>query len=531
MNLCAIQSPYPYTLAEADDAVEFLIRELDRCDSSADLILLPEYSNAPTVFPEGECIPYAAAHTERLINAAVQAAKRCNAVVAVNYAAEVDGGYRNTTRVFDRQGRIAGDYYKQHLPHGETAVKQMDGRYVPSTYYPAIVEVDGLRLGFLTCYDCYFSEFVAHIAARKPDIVLVSSHQRAERPDILEMQVKSIAFTCNAFVLRASVSMGAERENGGCSMIAGPDGVILARFHQETGVLSCEIGDPHRKYMRSNCFGGSLIPNDRFVEQGRTPWCYRAGGSMVIPDDSQLPYPRVCAHRGFNTIAPENSMPAFGAAIALGAAEIELDVWKTRDGELVVCHDECVERVSDGSGIIRNLDFAELRRFDFGSRYSRAFAGLRIPTLEEVLRKFARQVVINLHVKSSGTEVFDRSVIRRIAELAQLYDCSGHLYITGRGDVMEAALEVAPELRRCMGAGLAPMEIVENTIRWKCAKLQFMIPHVNREMIEKAHAHGIRCNLFWADDPEEAKRWSAMGIDTILTNDYLTVANAVLPER
>ena len=84
MNLCAIQSPYPYTLAEADDAVEFLIRELDRCDSSADLILLPEYSNAPTVFPEGECIPYAAAHTERLINAAVQAAKRCNAVVAVN---------------------------------------------------------------------------------------------------------------------------------------------------------------------------------------------------------------------------------------------------------------------------------------------------------------------------------------------------------------------------------------------------------------------------------------------------------------
>ena len=173
MNLCAIQSPYPYTLAEADDAVEFLIRELDRCDSSADLILLPEYSNAPTVFPEGECIPYAAAHTERLINAAVQAAKRCNAVVAVNYAAEVDGGYRNTTRVFDRQGRIAGDYYKQHLPHGETAVKQMDGRYVPSTYYPAIVEVDGLRLGFLTCYDCYFSEFVAHIAARKPDIVLV----------------------------------------------------------------------------------------------------------------------------------------------------------------------------------------------------------------------------------------------------------------------------------------------------------------------------------------------------------------------
>ena len=53
-----------------------------------------------------------------------------------------------------------------------------------------------------------------------------------------------------------------------------------------------------------------------------------------------MPYPRVCAHRGFSTIAPENSMPAFGAAVAMGAEEIEFDLWYTKDGEIVSIFDE-----------------------------------------------------------------------------------------------------------------------------------------------------------------------------------------------
>lgn len=527
MKLCAIQPPYPYTLASADRTVDFLIRALRECSPEHDLILLPEYSNAPTVYPEGECIPYAAAHTEELIGACVETAKRCKAVVAVNLAAEVDGSFRNTTRVFNRNGEWIGDYYKQHLPHGEVHIKKMENSYTFDFAPPRIIETEGLRLGFLTCYDCYFSEYIAHLAARQPDIVLISSHQRAERPDILKMQVCQTAFQCNAFVVRASVSMGSEKENGGCSMIAGPDARILAAYHQETGILSCEIGDPHRKYLRSNGFGGSMIPNDRFIEQGRTPWNYRACGSMVKPGDAQQNYPRICAHRGFNAIAPENSMPAFGAAVALGIQEIELDVWQTRDGELVICHDETIDSMSNGKGRIAELDFAELRQYDFGCRRGGDFAGLKIPRLEEVLKAFARQVLINLHIKSSGTENYDLETMRRIVTLVRMYDMTEHLYITGRRDVMEAALDVAPEIRRCMAAGLAPMEVVDHALRYQCNKLQFLKPYVNQEMIEKAHAHGIRCNLFWEDDPEKAREWIRMGIDTILTNRCLTVADAL----
>ena len=79
-----------------------------------------------------------------------------------------------------------------------------------------------------------------------------------------------------------------------------------------------------------------------------------------------MPSPRTCAHRGFNTIAPENSMPAYGAAVALGAQEIEFDVWTTTDGVLVSCHDPVLDRVSNGHGNIYEHSYEELLNLDFG---------------------------------------------------------------------------------------------------------------------------------------------------------------------
>ena len=112
-----------------------------------------------------------------------------------------------------------------------------------------------------------------------------------------------------------------------------------------------------------------------------------------------MKYPRVCAHRGFNTIAPENSMPAFGAAVALGAEEIEFDVWSTVDGELVSIHDDSLERVSDGEGIVYEKTFTELQKMDFGIKFGESFRGLRICRFEDILRQFASRVIMNIHIK------------------------------------------------------------------------------------------------------------------------------------
>ena len=71
------------------------------------------------------------------------------------------------------------------------------------------------------------------------------------------------------------------------------------------------------------------------------------------------------------------------------------------------------------------------------------------------------------------------------------------------------------------------MNIVEDAIKNKCQKVQLFKPFINKQMVEKAHENGIICNVFFADDEKEAKEYLDMGIDTILTNDYLKIANVV----
>ena len=524
MKICAIQQPYPYRPEDAADSVRFLIDELNKCDESLDLIVTPEYSNCPTNFPPGESVPFAKAHTRELVDATVAAARRCNAVVALAFCAEVNGVFRNTTRIFAPDGSVAGDYYKQQLVVHEPKSRQVDNSYTFACRRPTIVEANGIRFGFVTCYDAYFEEYIEHLAYRRPDVVLVCSHQRGERFDVLETLNKSLAFHTNAFVVRASVGMGEGKETGGSSMVVDPSGQILANAKSRNGALVCEVGDIHRKYMRSDSFGGPLVDNFDFFEKGRTPWCYRPAGPSVVPGDKAMPFPRICAHRGFNTIAPENSIPAFAAAIALGAEEIEFDLWPSLDGVPIALHDPTLDRVSNGSGHVTEKTLAELKELDFGSRFSPAYAGLKIPTFEEILARFTRQTVMNIHVKTS--DKVTPAFVRRIHGLLRDYDALGHCYIMADEKVHDVFMEVAPEIPRCMGAGSRPFEIVDRAIAYGCTRVQLFKPHFNLEMIRHAHENGILCNVFWSDDLEEARRFFADGIDTVLTNDYWRISAA-----
>ena len=512
MKLCAIQIPYGHSDQEAD--------------ASVDLILTPEYSNAPATFPAGRAKEYVKKSTPKLIEAAKNAAIRCQAVVAVNYLCEVsDGIFRNTTRVFDKKGDIVGDFYKQHLPVSEIKGIEPDISYTESFRPPEIITVDGIRLGFLICYDSYFTEYIAHLGYCHPDIVLVSSFQRAERQDILRILNQNLALTCNCFVLRASVSMGENSDVAGTSLVVAPDGKILGDFGNKTGRFICEAGDLHQKHMRSNSFGGKVISHDFFVEQGRTPWSYRPSGSMTVLPERKSPYPRVCAHRGFPAVAPENTLPSFGAAIALGAQEIEMDVRFSKDGVPFVCHDDRLDRISNGSGLINEMNYDEIRKLDAGSHFSEHFAGTQIPTFEEVLAKFARHAVINLHIKPAG-DTYPLWQFKKIVSLLKTYDQMEHVYLMATPEIMKIALDAAPEIPRCMAAFPEPLEIVERAIEWKCSKVQLFKPHFTQQMIDKAHDNGILCNMFWSDDPNEALGFFEMGIDTILTNNYLAVSQA-----
>jgi glycerophosphoryl diester phosphodiesterase len=210
----------------------------------------------------------------------------------------------------------------------------------------------------------------------------------------------------------------------------------------------------------------------------------------------------------------------------MGATEIELDLWPSKDGKLIICHDPSIDRTSDKTGEIQNLTYDEIMKADIGPKISPLLKNIKIPILDEVLMMFAKRVIINLHIKSSGpAKEYDREVFKQIMDLIDLYDCREHIYIAGDRDVMETAIRMAPYLSRDCLEGAHTPNIVEYAIEYKCKKLQFLKPYYSEEQINKAHSRGIRCNMFWSDNITEARDFINMGIDTILTNNYPEMLN------
>lgn len=91
------------------------------------------------------------------------------------------------------------------------------------------------------------------------------------------------------------------------------------------------------------------------------------------------------AHRGYSAVAPENTLPALAAAVLAGATVVEFDVRTTADDVPVLFHDRTVDRTTDGTGHVWDLTLDQMRRLDAGSRFSAAYAGLRVPLLSEAL--------------------------------------------------------------------------------------------------------------------------------------------------
>lgn len=247
----------------------------------------------------------------------------------------------------------------------------------------------------------------------------------------------------------------------------------------------------------------------------------------MTKNNRELSYPRICAHRGFNTVAPENSMAAWGAAYALGADEIEFDLWSTSDGVIVSSHDPTLERVSDGQGLVYEKTYEELQNLDFGKKFNEKFTGLRIVKFEDILQKFGGLVIMNIHVKSLDDN-YSEETMKKIVALVRKYNCEKHVYfmINHRGPA-KMFKEYAPDIDICLGhLPSEPYTIVDKAIEIGVHKVQLWTTHLNKELIDKAHAHGIKCNLFYTDNPEDARKYLEMGIDTVLTNDYFPIAVA-----
>ena len=530
MKACIIQPPYSKDTSHSDEYFDYKIRMLDECDDSVDVIVLPEYSDVPcATATREETLFYHDKYINALLDKCIETAKRCDAAVFVNALCEMDGNYRNTTYAINRRGEVAGKYFKRHLPPLEAEVLKLDSSYALEFSEPYVLELDGVRYGFLTCYDFYFYEAFAAIARENVDIIIGCSLQRSDSHEAIETMCKFLAYNTNAYVLRSSVSFSEDSDICGASMAVSPYGRVLANMKGKFGKTTVEF-DPKDKHYKPAGFGNPNAAHHEYIEDGRAPWQYRPAGSATIKSDKALGYPRACAHRGFSVIAPENSMPAFGAAVALGAEEIEFDLWPTADGEIVSCHDRRLERVSTGTGLITDHTLAELLEYDFGIKFGEKFAGLRIVKFEDILKKFSRQVIMNVHVKPlTSDKPYPEESMKKIVALIRKYDAQQHVYFMLETDVQIDQFKAhAPDIAICVAHIKArPWGIVDRAIEHGCQKVQFFKPYLNKEMIDKAHEHGIICNVFWSDDPKETKEFLELGIDTILTNDYNLVSQCI----
>ncbi|MFF2482981.1 glycerophosphodiester phosphodiesterase [Paenibacillus sp. NPDC058071] len=225
------------------------------------------------------------------------------------------------------------------------------------------------------------------------------------------------------------------------------------------------------------------------------------------------------AHRGASAYCPENTMAAFEKGLALGATGIETDVQMTRDGRLVLIHDEKLSRTAGLDDYVANVDYNDLKKLDAGSWFGEAFAGETIPSLEELL-DFVRQrdTIINLELKN-GLVLYP-GMEQKVVEVVRAFGLSERIIVSSFNHYSLVAFKsLAPDI----ATGILYMEGLYEP--WNYAKtvgattLHAPYYAVLPEWVAEATKQGIVFNPFTVNDPETMKKLIASGVAGIIT-DY-----------
>ena len=246
--------------------------------------------------------------------------------------------------------------------------------------------------------------------------------------------------------------------------------------------------------------------------------------ASLLRDDDEPAY--AVAHRGYSTIAPENTSHAIAAALHSGARGIELDVQRTADGEHVLWHDATIDAKSDGTGRIEDHTLAELRQLDVGSWFDPVFTGTQILTWEEALDQLAGSgLVISLELKSGSVEQTLQAVIDR--------DMQDQVVFTNFStDLIAEAQAFAPEVRRGLIISEAaddPMPAVERyDLSAYVAGANSLIE--KPEVVPLLREAGIAVQAWTVNDANRWQELNEIGIDGMLTDraaEYVGFAEAL----
>lgn len=220
--------------------------------------------------------------------------------------------------------------------------------------------------------------------------------------------------------------------------------------------------------------------------------------------------PLILGHRGASADAPENTLAAFALAKEQGADGIELDVHLSLDGWPVVIHDQHLERTTNGYGRVQGTPLTELKKLDAGN-------GEEIPTLDEVFSLLGRRFFYNVELKAYGWQ--DGGLATAVAERIKAH----------RLELVTIVSSFNPFAVR-QARWVLPPDVPVAAIRMNYAWMRFSHliargeadhPHykmVNDRYMAWAKKQGYLVNTWTVDDPDEARRLAALGVNGIITN-------------
>jgi glycerophosphoryl diester phosphodiesterase len=229
--------------------------------------------------------------------------------------------------------------------------------------------------------------------------------------------------------------------------------------------------------------------------------------------------PLIVAHRGGAALAPENTLAAVRNAIRLGADAIEVDVLPSRDGALVVHHDERLRRTAGVDRNVWDLDVRELRTLDVGRWFSPEHAGERIPTLEEVAAELPSGMRLIADMKH-GDERFP-GVARRVADFARTFGADRFSVLSIRHDfalsVAELTRGVLPLLvYRSPLASEAELQTLDTLPR--AAGLAASLRALSVAMLVRARATGRAVYTYNPTTEPELRVTLSVGVDGVITD-------------
>lgn len=238
----------------------------------------------------------------------------------------------------------------------------------------------------------------------------------------------------------------------------------------------------------------------------------------------------VQAHRGASGYAPENTLASFKMAVEMNADGIECDIHLSKDGVFVVCHDDTIDRTSNGSGRIPEMTYEEISKYNFCCKFHPHYytdGGETAPTLEQMLDVVKDMKVINIEVKEFAGD--ETAALEKFYAILKKYDIIDRVIVSSfnvdllkrlkelHGDVFTGYLYhpgVKSDTYKCY-----PWEVaVQTALDHNCNAIHPEIKSLTKEVVDDAHAHGLKVNCWTANNREIVEKAKAIGCDGIITN-------------